>query len=172
MDFDPHNFNFDDIIQRDHELLAKHLQLLRSGVNIKSPTYSLVTHRRVLEQDKTIDSKGVIIVEGIHVLYHDSIARLLDLSVYVDVPDDIRFARRVLRDISARGREPRQVVSQYLNTVRPMHYRYTYPGRARADLIVSNDSSHIAGDTLADNDIDDLLNPVLERICNLLDQET
>jgi uridine kinase len=136
--FDAATFNFDDIAAHDHALLAQDLAALRAGLSIQRPAYCYVTHRRLDAQSPT-DPADVIIVEGIHILYPPELRPLFDLTVYVDVPDDVRFARRLLRDVKERGRDAGSVVAQYLRTVRPMHYRYTHPSRFDADMIVADD---------------------------------
>jgi uridine kinase len=143
--FDAASFNFDDIAAHDHALLARHLKMLRGGRPVLRPSYCYLTHRRLEAETETAPAE-VIIVEGIHILYPPALRPLFDLSVYIDVPDDVRFARRLLRDIRERGRDAASVAAQYLRTVRPMHYRYTYPSRFDADLIVAGEDRRATSD--------------------------
>ncbi|MFW6412925.1 MAG: uridine kinase, partial [Oceanicaulis sp.] len=83
----------------------------------------------------------VIVVEGIHLFCDAPVRDLFDLRVFVDAPDDIRLARRILRDVNERGRTAHSVVSQYLRTVRPMHHEWTAPGREHAHLVIRNDAA-------------------------------
>jgi uridine kinase len=137
-DFDAGRFNFDDVAAHDHALLARDLTLLRAGRAIDRPDYCYVTHRR---RPETIPAEPaeLVIVEGIHILHTEALRPLFDLSLYLDVPDDVRFVRRLLRDLRERERDPVAVAVQYLETVRPMHYRFTEPTRAAADLILVDD---------------------------------
>lgn len=158
--FDPNSFNFDNIATHDHELLATHLASLRRGVPIEKPIYSFIARRRSNETE-VISPPDLIIVEGIHILYANVLKPHIDLSVYLDVPDDIRFIRRLLRDMTERGREPAAVVAQYLRTVRPMYYLYTYPTRLAADLVLTDEAAQLT-------DLDRLTAPVLDALAAIL----
>jgi uridine kinase len=138
--FDPLRFNFDDVAAHDHALMAKQLGALKKGKAIDAPLYDFATHSR-LPQTRHVLPADIIIVEGIHVLADPDLAPLFDLTVYVDAPSDVRLARRILRDVRERGRSVESVVTQYLRSVRPMHIKYTKPGRDNADLVVLNDAA-------------------------------
>ena len=99
------------------------------------PQYDFVHHCRMKETIH-LDSAPLIIVEGLMVLFDPEIRELLDLKIYVDTPDDIRFIRRLLRDINERGRTLDSVVKQYLEVVRPGHASFIEPTKEYADLII------------------------------------
>jgi uridine kinase len=128
-------FNFDHPDAFDMELLYKHLKALKDGNDIEMPQYDFVHHRRK-EETIHVVSKPLVIIEGLMVLYEKNIRDLLDLKLYVDTPDDIRFIRRLKRDIAERGRTVDSVCSQYLEVVRPGHYNFIEPTKEFADLII------------------------------------
>ncbi len=128
-------FNFDHPAAFDTDLLEIHLAELRAGKAVEMPQYDFVHHRR---EEKTIllEPGKLVILEGIMIFFESRIRDLIDLKIYVDTPDDIRFIRRMSRDIDERGRTVQSVVDQYLETVRPGHYEFIEPTKAYADLIV------------------------------------
>ncbi|HVJ51700.1 MAG TPA: uridine kinase [Aliidongia sp.] len=136
--FDPALFNFDDVAAHDHALLARHLEELKAGRAIERPDYCFVTHRR-MAATSPMPPADFVLVEGIHILCSEAVHSLFDLRIYLDVPDDVRLARRLLRDLRERGRSVEAVIEQYLKTVRPMHYRHTEPTRFTADLVILDD---------------------------------
>jgi len=139
-DFDAAAFNFDHPESRDHGLLAEHLAALKAGETVEAPIYDFTIHRR-RGDTRPITSADVIVVEGIHLFCDREVCELFDLRVFVEAPDDVRLARRVLRDVDERGRTAHSVVSQYLRTVRPMHHEWTEPTRTEADLVIRNDAA-------------------------------
>ena len=157
--FDAARFNFDDVAAHDHALLARDLAALRAGQAIERPDYCYVTHRRRPETCPAGPAE-LVIVEGIHLLHGEALRRLFDLSLYLDVPDDVRFVRRLLRDLRERERDPVAIAEQYLGTVRPMHYRYTEPTRAAADLVLVDDG----GPDVIEATMARLLLPVEDRL--------
>ena len=128
-------YNFDHPDAFDMELLHKHLAALKRGEAIEMPQYDFVHHCRMKETIH-LESAPLIIVEGLMVLFDPEIRNLLDLKIYVDTPDDIRFIRRLLRDINERGRTLDSVVKQYLEVVRPGHASFIEPTKEYADLII------------------------------------
>jgi uridine kinase len=128
-------FNFDHPEAFDTDLLKDQLSSLRNGEAIDMPQYDFVHHRR---KDETIrvEPKNVIILEGIMVLTDKRIRDLLDLKIFVDTPDDIRFIRRLQRDVEERGRTHESVINQYMNVVRPGHYEFIEPTKNYADIII------------------------------------
>jgi uridine kinase len=134
-DFDPRRFDFDAPSARDHELLARHLAELRQGRAIRRPVYSFRRHAPLKRRARTAPAP-VVIVEGLHVLHDAEVRQQIDFAIYLDVDDDIRFIRRLLRDTRERGRSIRGVTDQYLATVKPAHERYVAPARAAADLVL------------------------------------
>lgn len=163
----PEDVNFDDIAEKDHDLLRRHLLRLKSGSQVRKPLYDFVVHSRRAETEILAPAR-VLIVEGTHILYPDDIFVLADLSVYIDTPDDIRLARRILRDIGERGRDTSDVIAQYLRTVKPMHYRYVYPGRFRADIVIEDFDSGAPGARRSDDEADHPGAPVLHRVRRML----
>ncbi len=128
-------FNFDHPSAFDNELLIKQLKALKQNKPIEMPQYDFVHHRR---RDDTIhiEPKKIIIFEGIMIYYEKKVRDLIDLKVFVDTPDDIRFIRRLTRDINERGRTVESVINQYLNVVRPGHFEFIEPTKAFADIII------------------------------------
>lgn len=128
-------FNFDHPDAFDMELLHEHLKTLKDGNAIEMPQYDFVHHRR---KDETIHvaARSLVIIEGLMILHDSNIRDLLDLKLYVDTPDDIRFIRRLKRDIAERGRTVESVCTQYLEVVRPGHFNFIEPTKAFADLII------------------------------------
>ncbi len=139
-DFDPAHFNFDHPASRDHALLAQQLAALKAGSAVDAPIYDFTIHRR-RSDTRRIEAADIIVVEGIHLFCTEAVRTLFDLRVFVEAPDDIRLARRLLRDVNERGRTAHSVVSQYLRTVRPMHHEWTAPGREHAHLVIRNDAA-------------------------------
>lgn len=130
-----HKANFDHPDSIDSELLVNHLRRLKSGLQIEMPVYDFRTHTRGSEVER-IEPKPVVLVEGILIFAEKRILEQLDVKVFVDTPDDIRFIRRLERDIRERGRTMDSVVEQYLVTVRPMHYEFVEASKRHADLII------------------------------------
>lgn len=128
-------FNFDHPEAFDTDLLKVQLTSLRNGETIEMPQYDFVHHRRK-DETITVEPKNVIILEGIMVLTDKRIRDLLDLKIFVDTPDDIRFIRRLQRDVEERGRTHESVINQYMNVVRPGHYEFIEPTKNYADIII------------------------------------
>lgn len=128
-------FNFDHPSAFDSDLIVEHLQMLRADEQIEMPQYDFVHHRR-REDTVPVPPGKLVILEGIMVFFEPRIRELIDLKIYVDTPDDIRFIRRLSRDINDRGRTVQSVIDQYMETVRPGHYEFIEPTKAYADLIV------------------------------------
>lgn len=132
---EPRGANFDHPGSLETPLLVAHLDTLRAGKPAALPVYHFPTHRR-LAATETVDPRPVIVVEGILVLADPDLCQRFDLRVFVDAPDDIRFIRRLRRDVAERGRTVESVIDQYLSTVRPMHLAWVAPSRAHADLVL------------------------------------
>lgn len=127
--------NYDHPSSLDNDLLAEHLRTLRAGQSIDKPQYDFTTHTRRPETVR-IEPADVIIVEGILVLENPQLREMMDLKLYVDTDPDVRFIRRLERDISERGRTMESVITQYLTTVRPMHLQFVEPSKRYADVII------------------------------------
>lgn len=127
------NFDHPDAI--DNELLANHLKKLKAGESVELPIYDFRTHSR-LPDTTPIEAKPIVIVEGILVFAEARLREQMDIKVFVDTPDDIRFIRRLRRDIAERGRTLDSVIEQYMATVRPMHMQFIEPSKRFADVII------------------------------------
>lgn len=128
-------FNFDHPSAFDTDLLVEHLASLKAGQAVAMPTYDFVHHSRT-DLTVPVSPAPLIVVEGIMIFFDRRLRDLMDLKIYVDTPDDIRFIRRLRRDITERGRTTDSVIQQYLEVVRPGHYEFIEPTKAWADLII------------------------------------
>jgi uridine kinase len=128
-------FNFDHPDAFDNALLIEHLDRLRNHQPIDMPAYDFVHHRR---KDETIrvEPRKIVIFEGIMIFTNREVRDRIDLKIFVDTPDDIRFIRRLERDIKERGRTIDSVIEQYLTVVRPGHYEFIEPTKQYADIII------------------------------------
>ncbi|HET8736247.1 MAG TPA: uridine kinase [Pricia sp.] len=129
--------NFDHPQSIDFELLEEHLQLLRAGKSIQQPVYSFLECNRT---DKTIPVRPskVLIVEGILILTHASIRKLLDIKIFVHADSDERLIRRLKRDVNERGWNLDETLDKYLNNIKPMHLQFIEPSKEYADIIIPN----------------------------------
>lgn len=135
-DYDGGSVNFDHPDSIDFNLLANHLAELKKTRSIDIPLYDFETHSRS-ENTKHQEPKPVVIVDGILILSDKDVREQLDISVYVQTPEDIRYERRLQRDIKERGRTPEGVKNQFENQVKPMHDEFVFPSRKHADIITS-----------------------------------
>ncbi len=129
------NVNFDHPDSLETDLLVEHLQELRAGNAIEIPIYDFTTHTRT-DRTLRIDVAPVILVEGILIFVETNLRRLFDVKIYIDTDADVRFIRRLRRDIKERGRSVESVCEQYLLTVRPMHLEFVEPSKRYADVII------------------------------------
>jgi uridine kinase len=127
--------NFDHPDSLDTSLLIQHLIKLKRNEPIELPVYDFKTHSRTSET-KCINPQKVIIVEGILIFVESKLRELFDVKIFVDTDPDIRFIRRLERDIAERGRTSESVVKQYLTSVRPMHLEFVEPSKRYADVII------------------------------------
>jgi len=130
-----HHINYDHPDSLETELLARHLDVLTKGSSVEVPIYDFTTHARKSETHR-VEPRKVIIVEGILVLAEPELRKRIDIKLFVDTPADIRFVRRLMRDIRTRGRGVESVIEQYVTTVRPMHEEFVEPSKRHADLII------------------------------------
>jgi uridine kinase len=130
-----HKINFDHPDSLETELLIRQLDVLAKGSSVDIPLYDFTSHSRRTETQR-IEPRRVIIVEGILVLAEAELRKRIDIKLFVDTPPDIRFVRRLMRDIKSRGRSLESVVEQYVTTVRPMHEEFVEPSKRYADLII------------------------------------
>ncbi|MBN1477836.1 uridine kinase [Candidatus Sumerlaeota bacterium] len=127
--------NYDHPDAFDHALLIEHLDTLRRGEAIEAPVYNFVTHTRSRETEH-IEPARVIVVEGIMTLVDADLRRRFDIKIFVDTADDVRFIRRLSRDVKDRGRSMQSVIDQWLKVVRLMHREFIEPSKRYADLII------------------------------------
>jgi uridine kinase len=127
--------NFDHPNSLETDLLIEHIHALKANRAVEVPVYDFSTHSRT-SQTFTVKPRGVILVEGILIFAEAALRDLFDVKIFVDTDSDLRFIRRLERDISERGRTTETVVRQYLTTVRPMHMEFVEPSKRYADVII------------------------------------
>lgn len=137
---DREKINYDHPSAFDHLLLIAHLRQLKSGRPIPRLSYDYATHIRV-DTGELIQPKSILVLEGIMALHDRALRALMDLKVYVDADPDVRFIRRLNRDLIERGRTVESVVAQYLAFARPMHKAFVEPSKPYADLVVSGEDA-------------------------------
>ena len=135
------NYDHPDALETD--MLIEHIKQLKAGKSVVCPVYDFSVHNR---SDKTVVIKPskVILVEGILVLQNPELCDLLDIKIFVEADADERILRRVLRDVEERGRDLRGIIDQYLTTVKPMHYRFVEPSKAKADIVINSGLNDVA----------------------------
>ncbi len=127
--------NYDHPLAFDNDLLIEHLKLLGEGQTVQKPIYDFEIHNRKKETI-LVESRDIVILEGI-LLYEDPRIRdLLDIKVFVDTDPDVRVIRRIQRDMKYRGRSLDSIIQQYMTTVRPAHLQFVEPSKRYADLII------------------------------------
>lgn len=136
--------NYDHPDSLETSLLVKHLHELRAGNDVEIPVYDFAQFIRTAETT-TIHSRPVILVEGILIFVEAALRSLFDIKIYVDAPADLRFIRRLQRDLTERERTPESVIRQYLETVRPMHIEFVEPTKRFADLILPEGGFNTVG---------------------------
>ena len=134
--------NFDHPDAVDFELMINHLIDLKNGANINQPTYSFFDHNRT-EKTKTIESKKIMIVEGILILNNKKLRDLIDIKVFIESSVDLRFKRRLNRDISERGRSEEEVIELFNNRLNEMHKLYVEPMKKFCDIIITNNKKKL-----------------------------
>ncbi len=127
--------NFDHPNAVETELLAQHIASLRNLQPVAVPIYDFATDRRTPETF-TVEPRGVILVEGILIFVDPDLRKMFDVKIFVDTDSDLRFIRRLYRDITERGRTTESVIKQYQATVRPMHLEFVEPSKRYADVII------------------------------------
>jgi uridine kinase len=135
-----HKINFDHPSTIDHDLLLGHVKRLLAGQSIGKPVYNFAKHVRSSEC-KLIAPARIILLEGIFALWDKRVRALMDYKLFVDADSDLRFIRRLQRDVVERGRTMRSVIEQYLDSVRPMHIAHIEPTKAFADTILDSSRS-------------------------------
>ena len=127
--------NFDHPDSLETNLLIKHLEELRAWRPIEAPVYDFTTHSRT-SRTVPVEPRHVILVDGILIFVEKALREMFNIKIFVDTDADLRFIRRLERDITERGRTTRSVIDQYLNTVRPMHLEFVEPSKRYADVII------------------------------------
>ncbi|MDX6447300.1 MAG: uridine kinase [Blastocatellia bacterium] len=155
------NFDHPDAI--DNELLANHLKKLKAGEPVDLPIYDFRTHSR-LPDTTPIQAKPIVIVEGILIFAEARLREQMDIKVFVDTPDDIRFIRRLKRDIAERGRTLDSVIEQYMATVRPMHMQFIEPSKRFADVIIPEGGHNLVSIDLISGKIREKLASALHSV--------
>jgi uridine kinase len=148
--------NFDHPDSIDSPLFVEHVRRLRSGLPVDRPVYDFTRHSRKQETVR-LDPRPALIVEGILIFENRALRELLDVKIFVDTDADIRFIRRMARDIRERGRTMDSVVSQYMATVRPMHMEFVEPSKRYADVIIPEGGHNEVGIDLVIQKIRSLL---------------
>ena len=151
--------NFDHPDSIDTPLLVSHVAALREGRPIERPSYDFTQHRRRQETVR-IEPRPALILEGILIFENRSLRDLLDIKIFVDTDADLRFIRRLRRDILERGRTMDSVMDQYMATVRPMHLEFIEPSKRYADVIIPEGGYNDVGIDL-----------VIQKIRSLLPRE-
>ncbi len=127
--------NFDHPNSLETNLLIEHIIDLRDGKPVQVPIYDFSTHSRT-SNTFVVQPHRVVLVEGILIFVEAALRELFDLKLFVDTDSDIRFIRRLQRDLSERGRSTESVIKQYQSTVRPMHLEFVEPSKRYADVII------------------------------------
>ena len=139
--------NYDHPDAFDWPLMMQHLQALRRGEAVEMPTYDFTAHNRA-SKTITLQPAPVIVVEGLFALYDAELRKMMSLKVFVDTAPDVRFIRRLQRDMAERGRTAESVINQYMDTVRPMHKQFIEPTKRRADVILPHGANDPAVDII------------------------
>ncbi|NLP22677.1 MAG: uridine kinase [Erysipelotrichaceae bacterium] len=148
--------NYDHPFAFDTELLVKHLNSLSQGITIIKPIYDFTQHTRSKDTE-IIEPSDVIILEGLLVLEDELIRNKLDIKIFVDTDADVRFIRRLQRDVLERGRTMDSVIKQYLTTVKPMHEGFVEPSKKYADVIIPEGGHNIVAIDLLNTKINSII---------------
>jgi uridine kinase len=132
--------NFDHPDSLEFGLLARHLEALKAGLTVEVPIYEFATHTRSRSQSLTLEPKPVVLVDGILFLGQPAVRAQLDAAVFLDIPEAVRFERRMRRDIAERGRTPEGVKVQWDRQVQPMHETFVAPSMAHATWVARDDA--------------------------------
>jgi len=152
--------NFDHPDALDNDLLVNHVRRLKAGEGVELPLYDFKTSTR-MNDTRRVESKPIVIVEGILIFADPRLLEQMDIKVFVDTPDDIRFIRRLRRDLAERGRTVESVIEQYTATVRPMHQQFVEPSKRHADVIIPEGGHNLVS-------IDLLSGKIRERLASAL----
>ena len=140
--------NFDHPDSLETSLLVAHIDALRRGETVEVPAYDFGAHTRRKDAGVKVAPRPVVIVEGILIFADEALRGRMDLKIFVEADADLRFGRRIERDIRERGRSLTSVMEQYMKTVRPMHERFVEPSRRHADVILKGEGDNRAAVSL------------------------
>lgn len=127
--------NYDHPESLETELLIEHIKQLLEYRPVRIPVYDFTDHRRT-EQTKLVEPSPIILIDGILIFTNDPLRKLMDIKIYVDTDADVRFIRRLERDMNERGRSLESIIKQYMETVRVMHLEFVEPSKRYADVII------------------------------------
>ncbi len=150
--------NYDHPNSLETKLLIEHIKQLLKWRPVDVPVYDFTTHRRT-EETVSVEPSPIILVDGILIFTKRKLRDLMDIKVYVDTDPDVRFIRRLQRDIDERGRSLSSVVGQYMDTVRPMHLKFVEPSKRHADVIIPHGGLNKVAMEMVVASLRDLLRP-------------
>ena len=150
--------NYDHPFAFDHALMIEQIDALLAGQAIEKPVYDFVQHT-LSTVTEVIEPCDVVVLEGLFVLEEPELRKRLNIKVYVDTDADIRFIRRLLRDVEERGRTLQSVVNQYTETVRVMHEQFIEPSKRYADVIIPEGGSNVVAIDLLKTKISSIISP-------------
>ena len=139
--------NYDHPQAFDWPLIVQHVQALLRGESIEMPTYDFAKDNRA-SQTITVKPAPVIVIEGLFALFDAELCKMMSLKIFVDTAADVRFIRRLQRDMAERGRSAESVINQYMETVRPMHKQFIEPTKRNADVILPHGANGPAVDII------------------------
>lgn len=151
-----HQANFDHPEALDSTMLINHVRALRAGESIEMPVYDFAHHVRKPESVH-VEPCRIILLEGILIFADPALRELMDIRIFVDTAADIRFIRRLKRDVAERGRTVEAVIQQYIDTVRPMHEQFVEPSKRHADVIIPEGGHNDVGIDLISGKIRSLI---------------
>jgi uridine kinase len=151
------SINFDHPDMLDTPLLRQHIEMLQAGQPVEVPIYDFTNDSRT-NRTQRVEPQPIILVEGILIFAEPSLRPLFDVKIFVDTDADIRFIRRLKRDIAERGRTAESVINQYLRTVRPMHLEFVEPSKRYADVIIPEGGFNMVAIEMVSDRIRALLN--------------
>lgn len=128
--------NYDHPDSFETSLMIEHIKKLKQGESIDEPVYDYTVHNRDKEKTIRLDPTEILIIDGILILADKKLCDLMDLKIFVDTDADVRLGRRILRDMTERGRSIDSVLTQYKSTVKPMHEQFVEPSKKNADIII------------------------------------
>ena len=149
--------NYDHPNAFDTYMLIEHVRKLKNGETIEHPVYSFIEHTREKDTVK-VEPKKIILVEGILIFENQELINEMNIKIFVDTDADIRFIRRLTRDVSERGRTIDSVINQYMQTVKPMHEQFVEYSKKNADIIVPEGGKNIVALNMIKHQIKDILN--------------